>query len=193
MNHTANAPHTNDALTNVPRIALVGPMGIGKTTAVRTLCGDDMASSDVRNLDQQAHTKEFTTVGAEFGDIYLEDGERVQLCGCPGQERFDFVRQWVLSVSMGVFIMVDINDPDALAQALQLLGEVAAAPNAPIAILLSARPAAPAQIEAFAAALFNAGHGVLPLLEIDVRQRADMLGALGVLVSMLSLQNEVAA
>ena len=180
----------NAALASVPRIALVGPMGIGKTTAVRALCGEDMASSDVRNLDPQAHHKEFTTVGAEFGDIYLEDGERVQLCGCPGQERFDFVRQWVLSVSMGVFIMVDVNDPSAPEQACHLLGEVAATPTPPIALILGARPATPPQIEAFAAALSAAGHGVLPILEIDVRQRADMLGALGVLVSMLSLQHE---
>ncbi|MBP6599024.1 MAG: GTPase, partial [Giesbergeria sp.] len=108
----------------------------------------------------------------------------------PGQERFDFVRQWVLSVSMGVFIMVDVNDPSAPEQACHLLGEVAATPTPPIALILSARPATPAQIEAFAAALSAAGHGVLPILEIDVRQRADMLGALGVLVSMLSLQHE---
>ena len=175
---------------SIPRIALVGPMGIGKTTAVRTLCGEAMASADVRNLDQQAHTKEFTTVGAEFGDIDLEDGERVQLCGCPGQERFDFVRQWVLSVSLGVFIMVDLQDPSALQQACALLGEVAAAPNRPIALVLSARPAAAAQVEAFAAALAAAGHGILPILEVDVRDRQQMLGALGVLVSMLSLQSE---
>ncbi len=43
---------------------------------------------------------------------------------------------------------------------------------------MSARPATPTQIEAFAAALSAAGHGVLPILEIDVRQRADMLGAM---------------
>ena len=177
-------------LAGIPRIALVGPMGIGKTTAVRALCGDDMASSDVRNLDQQSHEKEFTTVGAEFGDIYLEDGERVQVCGCPGQERFDFVRQWVLSVSLGVFVMVDVNDTGALEQASDLLGEVADAPNRPIALVLSTRPAAAAQVEAFAAALAALGHGVLPILEVDVRDRQQMLGALGVLVSMLSLQSE---
>lgn len=176
---------------NTHRIALVGPMGIGKTTAVRALCGTEMLSSDVRNLDQQAHHKEFTTVGAEFGDIYLEDGERVQVCGCPGQERFDFVRQWVLSVSLGVFIMVDLSEAGALAQATHLLSEVAAAPNRPLSLILSARATTAAQIDAFGASLLASGHGVVPILQVDVRQRSDMLGALGVLVSMLSLQNEV--
>ena len=94
---------------SLPRIALCGPMGIGKTTAVRSLCGELMSNSDVRNLDRASHSKDFTTMGTEFGEIDLGDNERVQICGCPGQERFSFVRQWVLSVSMGVFIMADMN------------------------------------------------------------------------------------
>lgn len=66
------------------RVSLVGPMGIGKTTALRSLCGEFMAGSDVRNLDRAAHSKEFTTVGAEFGEIDLGSGERLQLVGSPG-------------------------------------------------------------------------------------------------------------
>ena len=69
------------------RVSLLGPMGIGKTTALRSLCGEFMAGSDVRNLDRAAHSKEFTTVGAEFGEIDLGSGERLQLVGSPGQDR----------------------------------------------------------------------------------------------------------
>jgi hypothetical protein len=46
-----------------------------------------MAGSDVRNLDKATHSKEFTTVGAEFGEIDLGSGERLQLVGSPGQDR----------------------------------------------------------------------------------------------------------
>lgn len=176
----------------MPRIALTGPMGIGKTTALRALCGQDMASADVPNLDRGSHVKEFTTVGAEFGEIDLGGGELVQVCGCPGQERFDFLRQWVISVSLGVFVMVDVNDPQALPLAGALLAEVAAVETPPLALVLSARPATEAQIEAFAMRLQEAGHGVVPVLEADVRERQDMLRALGVLVSMLSLRSESA-
>jgi hypothetical protein len=35
-----------------------------------------------------------------------------------------------------------------------------------------------------------AGHGVVPVLPVDVRVRDQMLQALGVLVTMLSLRNE---
>ncbi|RYF55431.1 MAG: GTPase [Comamonadaceae bacterium] len=174
----------------MPRIAFMGPMGVGKTTAIRALCGDEMAASDVPNLDRQSHVKEFTTVGAEFGEIDLGKGERVQVCGCPGQDRFDFLRQWVISVSVAVFVMVDANANDAVQTTGALLAEAAQAERPPLALVLSTRPASPAQMEVFVAGLQAAGHGVVPVLQVDVRKRSDVLQALGVLVSMLSLQSE---
>jgi len=181
---------TYSSAAPMPRIAFMGPMGVGKTTAIRALCGDDMVASDVPNLDRQAHAKEFTTVGAEFGQIDLGDGEFVQVCGCPGQDRFDFLRQWVVSASVGVFVMVDANAPDVLQAAGALLAEAAAAEHPPLALVLSTRPASVATMQAFADGLQAAGHGVVPVLQVDVRKRADVLQALGVLVSMLSLRSE---
>ena len=174
----------------IPRISFMGPMGIGKTTAIRALCGDNMVTSDVPNLDRAANAKEFTTVGTEFGEIDLGDGERVQVCGCPGQDRFDFLRDWVLSVSVGVFIMVDVNAADAVRATGFLLSEAARAERAPLALVLSTRPASSEQMQAFAAGLQSSGHGVVPVLQVDVRQRAQVLQALGVLVSMLSLSSD---
>jgi signal recognition particle receptor subunit beta len=176
---------------SMPRIAFMGPMGVGKTTAIKALCGDDMVASDVPNLDRQSHVKEFTTVGAEFGEIDLGDGEMVQVCGCPGQDRFDFLRQWVVSVSVGVFVMVDVNSPEAVSIASLLLSEVEASEQAPLALVLSTRPATPEALHAFTEGLQNAGRSLVPVLRVDVRNRGEVLRALGVLVSMLSLRNEL--
>ncbi len=178
------------AMESLPRIALVGAMGIGKTTALRSLCGEQMVSTDVVNLDRAANAKEFTTVGTEFGEIDLGDGERVQVCGCPGQERFSFVRKWILSVSMGVFVMVDVNADDAVPDAVRLLQDVAALEQPPVVLILNARSAPAAAIDSFAAAISAAGHGVIPVLQADPRERSQMLDAIGVLASMLSLQSE---
>ena len=54
----------------------------------------------------------------------------------------------------------------------------------------AARDASAATMQAFADGLQAAGHGVVPVLQVDVRKRADVLQALGVLVSMLSLRSE---
>ena len=175
---------------SIPRIALCGPMGIGKTTAVRSLCGDLMSSSDVKNLDRASHTKDFTTVGTEFGEIDLGEGERVQICGCPGQERFSFVRQWVLSVSMGVFIMADVNDPNSLEETTHILGEISQLDTAPVTLILSARDASATQIETFAQDVYSAGYGIVPVLQADPRCRDQLLDVMSVLVSMLALQSE---
>ena len=176
--------------TAIWRIALVGPMGIGKTTALQALCGGLRSTSDGLSLDGATHAKAFASVGTEFGEIDLGGGEKLQLCGCPGQQRFDFVRRWVLSVSVGVFIMVDVNAPGAIDAARALLAEATAQSVTSIALVLSARPATPAQREAFGAALAAGSGAVIPILQADPRSREQLLDALGVLASLLSLQQE---
>lgn len=183
-----NASLPNETLA---RIALVGPMGIGKTTAVRALCGNHMVDTDVPNLDKSSHAKEFTTVGAEFGEIDLGDGTRAQVCGCPGQERFAFLRQWVLSVSIGVFVMTDVNDPQAAPECARLLAEAGqAADPSPMCIVLSTRPVPAERLQAFCAQLEHLSGSVLPVIEVDVRERKHMLEALEVLVALLNLETD---
>lgn len=172
------------------RVSLLGPMGIGKTTALRSLCGQLMAGSDVPNLDRAAHTKEFTTVGAEFGEIDLGSGERLQLVGSPGQDRFDFVRRWVLSASVGALLMVDVKDPDAVEYASEMLTGITQLDTTPLIIILSCRESSGRQLEEFSAALASKGHGIVPVVEADPRDRQQMLDALGVLASLLSLQSQ---
>ena len=154
------------------RVSLLGPMGIGKTTALRSLCG------------------ELTTVGAEFGEIDLGSGERLQLVGSPGQDRFDFVRRWVLSASVGALLMVDVNDAGAVDYACEMLAGVAELDAAPLMVILSCRPASGARLEAFSSGLVAKGHDLIPLVEADPRDRQQMLDALSVLASLLSLQSQ---
>ena len=114
----------------------------------------------------------------------------MQICGCPGQERFSFVRQWVLSVSMGVFIMADVNDPKSLEETTHILGEISRLDTAPVTLILSARDASATQIETFAQGVYSAGYGILPVLQADPRSRDQLLDVMSVLVSMLALQSE---
>lgn len=189
MNAMLNQVGTaGNALHNIVRIALVGAMGIGKSTAIRAVCGSTMVESDVPNLDKQQHQKEMTTVGVEFGQVDLGEGAKLEVYGCPGQDRFDFVRTWVLSLSQGAFVMVDVNRADAVDHACGLLDDIAASPSGCMAVILCARDADADAINAFAAAVEQRRSEVTPILQADVRERQQMLDVLQVLVSMLTFR-----
>ena len=90
------------------QVAFVGPFGVGKTTAVFTLCGDSVASTDVQSSLVRAragrHVKPTTTVGLEMGEWTAPDGRTVSVVGTPGQERFDLVRRSAMPRSAGVVL-----------------------------------------------------------------------------------------
>ena len=71
-----------------------------------------------------------------------------------------------------------------------ILEEISKLETQPVTLVLSARDATSTQIETFAQGVYSAGYGVVPVLEADPRERAQLLDAMGVLVSMLSLQSE---
>jgi signal recognition particle receptor subunit beta len=168
-----------------PRIVLFGPMGIGKTTAIRTLCGDTAVDCDVPNLDVEAHDKETTTVGAEFGVVFLSNHEELHVYGSPGQDRFGFLRQWLLSLAVGTLVLVDINQPDGLPYATELVAQFQRlAPGAAI-VVLSARPAPSATLRSFSRQLADHAGMAIPVLAVDVREPEQMFNALELLVAVL--------
>ena len=169
----------------IKRIVLLGPMGIGKTTAIRSLCGSLAIECDVPNLDKQAHAKETTTVGVDFGEIKLDEHDTLQIYGCPGQDRYDFVREWALSLAFGAIVMVDIHAPDAIAQAVELIQQCRRAPNVQAIVVLSTRAASPAQQEMFTVQLSNHADCAVPVLNADPRNPTQMLDALEIIAAML--------
>jgi uncharacterized protein len=92
------------------QVAFVGPFGVGKTTAVFSLCGGSVAGTDVRRSmpaeRRGRHVKQTTTVGLEVGRWTAPDGEPVTVVGTPGQERFDLVRRSAMPRSAGVVLWV---------------------------------------------------------------------------------------
>lgn len=170
---------------STPRIVLFGPMGIGKTTALRALCGEAAVDCDVPNLDLDSHTKGTTTVGADFGIVRMEGGEELHVYGSPGQDRFGFLRQWLLSFAVGALILVDVNDASALDQARQTLAEVAQHAPEAAGLVLVARPAPPAALDRFAQELAQQCGRAIPVMAVDVREREQMLDALELLAALL--------
>jgi uncharacterized protein len=96
------------------KILFTGVTGAGKTTAIGAVSEIPPLSTDVRNTDANL-SKAMTTVGLDYGELTLDNGEQLRLYGTPGQQRFDFMWK-ILSVgSLGLIILIDNSQPDPLA------------------------------------------------------------------------------
>ncbi|MBM6404461.1 ATP/GTP-binding protein [Phycicoccus sp. CSK15P-2] len=88
------------------RVVFCGPLGVGKTTAVRAVSDVEVADTDVRrapprrskNKDGSVDRKRTTTVGIDYGEWHRDDGgAKVAVYGTPGQVRFEMVRSTAVS------------------------------------------------------------------------------------------------
>ncbi len=91
----------------------MGPVGAGKTQAIRALSSIDVAGTDVRATDETALLKSHTTVSMDAGVLDLGSGDKVRLLGAPGQDRFDFMWDILLLQAHAVVILLDHSRPDA--------------------------------------------------------------------------------
>lgn len=101
-------------MTTEHKILFTGTMGAGKTTAIAAVSEIPPVSTDVRNTDTSV-AKVTTTVGLDYGELTLDNGEKLRLYGTPGQMRFDFMWRILARGALGVVILVDNSRPDPLA------------------------------------------------------------------------------
>lgn len=157
------------------KIVFTGAPGAGKTTAIAAVSDTPPVVTDVRNND--AHlAKEHTTVGLDYGELQLGNGERVHLFGTPGQARFDFLWRILANNALGLVILVDNSRPDPLAD-LSLYLDAFAADLGRVACAVGVgrteshpSPALDDYCDAMAQREL-----VFPVLPVDVRQREDVL------------------
>ena len=168
------------------KIVFTGPPNSGKTTAIAALSDDAPVVTDVSNHDVDL-AKERTTVGMDYGVVSLGDGDCVRLFGTPGQKRFDFMWRILVRNAIGVAILIDNSQPDALAALsgfLDSLEDVLATCACVVGVGRTESHPQPG-LEAFAA-LLSARGLVFPVVAVDARRRDDVL----MLVELLLAQAE---
>lgn len=183
---TLNSEHKPSAEV---KIVFSGPMGAGKTTAIAAISDIAPVSTDVANNDLASFNKESTTVALDFGQLRLDDGTMVMLYGTPGQERFDFMWSILGKGALGVILLLDATQANALNHMDTYLSAFAdSVKNNTLVIGLGRTEEPNAQsIASFKHRLSNASE-VLPLFCVDVRRREDVL----LLISALMCQLETA-
>jgi len=167
------------------KILFTGTMGAGKTTAIAAVSEAPPVTTDVANTDTSV-AKATTTVGLDFGLMTLDSGDRLRLFGTPGQARFDFLWGILAQNALGIVILVDNSRPAPLAD-LQAYIDGFAGPlrDVPCVIGVGRLPSHPSpNIDEYAAWLGARGLA-LPILEVDVRERDDVLLLLDTLLAQV--------
>lgn len=89
------------------KIIIVGPVGAGKTTAVRSLTDDRCIVTDVKSSTPGNLKKEMTTVAMDFGIVPLSDHDFLHVYGAPGQKRFTFMWDILSMGAYGIILLID--------------------------------------------------------------------------------------
>ena len=170
---------------NEYKILFTGTMGAGKTTAIAAVSETPPVITDVVNNDG-AHSKERTTVGLDFGQFTLDNGDRVRMFGTPGQSRFDFLWKILSKNAIGMIILADNSRPDPLGELrVYLEGFAEDLEIMPCAIGVGRLESHPSpSLDDYIDEL--ARHNlVLPVLEVDVRKTQDVVLLIDTLLAQL--------
>lgn len=103
------------------KVLFTGPVGAGKTTAIRTISDHLPMMTDVAATDETRDRKPSTTVAMDYGVIRLGRDEVVHLYGTPGQDRFDFMWEILQEGALGLLVLVDNARPDPVGDLTRFL------------------------------------------------------------------------
>ena len=90
---------------------MAGPVGAGKSTFVRAVSEIDVVDTDRQASDETALLKAKTTVGFDFGRLQFGPNMALHLYGTPGQDRFDFMWEELISKAHAYILLVPANRP----------------------------------------------------------------------------------
>lgn len=174
------------------KILFSGTTGAGKTTAIGVISEVPPVCTDVRNTDERLD-KATTTVGLDYGQVTLDNGDTLRLYGTPGQQRFDFMWTILAKGALGLVILIDNRQADPLADLdmylngfKQLIAETACI----IAVGRTETHPTPT-LEEFAE--HTAARGVVcPVLAADVRDSHQVTQLLELLLLQLEVKSEEA-
>ncbi len=99
---------------DVYKLIVAGPVGAGKTEAIRVLSDTEVISTEEVTSDDVKNIKRTTTVAMDYGVMKLESGESIRIYGTPGQRRFDFMWEILSENALGLILLLNAEDDNPL-------------------------------------------------------------------------------
>lgn len=162
-------------------ILFTGPMGAGKTAAIKSLSDIDPVRTEATNTDRETVDKPTTTVALDYGEITIGPDEKVRLYGIPGQTRFEFMWKVLMRRAVGMILLVNNDHADPIGEMLYFIDyfeDLYHRGGALVAISRSDVSSSPTR-EDYYSALAAARPGVsIPIFSVDARSPDQMKTAL---------------
>lgn len=156
------------------KLVLAGPVGAGKSTALRSLADSEPVSTEMPLLDGPMGDKTTTTVALDFATVWLADETPLFVYGLPGQEHFAFMRHIVLEGAFGVVLVLNAADDDCAEQCAEWLTSLREiTPDVGIVIGLTHADQAPDFSMGTIRQLLRARGERLPVFTFDAREREE--------------------
>lgn len=152
------------------KLVFVGAMGAGKTTAIRSISDTDPVSTEMPLSTDATEEKSSTTVALDYSSVDLDGGELLHVYGVPGQKYLDFMWPMVCTGAIGIIVLVNASQADAVGSTAELLQDFGRlAPEASFVVGVTKSDLVPGfQLVAFRDALIASGYQV-PVMRVDAR------------------------
>ena len=173
-------------------ILIAGPMGAGKTTAIEALSEIPVFSTEAANTDRETADKPTTTVALDYGEITLDDTDKIRLYGVPGQRRFDFMWRIIEERALGLVLLVNNDAKDPIGEAtafVEHFGDLVKRGGAVICVTRTDVVSEPSAADYVDAIRRTYPEIIIPVFCMDARDRDQMVIALTALLINIEAQS----
>lgn len=173
----------------------MGPVGSGKTTAIRTISDIEVVDTDERATDDVSKMKSHTTVSMDVGVLKLDDKDKLRIYGTPGQDRFDFMWDILIEQTKGVFLVINHGSKESLKELGHYYKELEkrrSGRNLPIVICVThIDKNTNEKLEIYREFLIDKfliePENIPPILSMDARDKAQVRSAMVVMTALLEM------
>lgn len=169
------------------KIVFTGSIGAGKTSAITAISEVPVINKNVRTTDMSTLSRRSTTtVAMDYGELTLDNGQKLRLYGTPGQQRFDYMWKILIKGALGLIILVDNAGPDPIGDLARYIGNFREFIKETSAVVGVTRMDISPEPELQVYHNYLQEQGIqLPLYAVDARSRQSIAMLIQALVTML--------